>query len=113
MYDISGNGVVAGTSNVILNGQTASFSGNSKINIWFFSNIDFKSSLVITFNFITSGFTGQIEALVSNCIGSDVEEASILILADRLRNVVIFRTVTYDTETEVSVPYDVSITNRN
>lgn len=70
--------------------------------------MDFKTSLVITFNFITSGYFGQIEALVSNCIGSDVEEASVLILADRLRNVVIFRTVTYNGETDIQLPFNVS-----
>ena len=107
--DISGNGVIVGNRNTALNGQSAVFSGNSNLNIWRFSNMDFRTKLTIEFQFTVLGFGSASEAMVSNCIGSDVEEASILIVAQRSSNTVLFRTVTYLGAAEVTVSYNVII----
>ncbi|XP_063436804.1 uncharacterized protein LOC134718240 [Mytilus trossulus] len=103
--DSSSNGVLAGFLNIVLNGHTAAFNGQSMLNIWRFSNVELKNRLVIEFQFKTSGSGIQSEALVSNCIGSDLEEASLLIVANRGSNTVLFRTVTDKGTSEISAPY--------
>lgn len=73
--------------------------------------MDFRTKLTIEFQFTILGFGSASEAMVSNCIGSDVEEASILIVAQRSSNTVLFRTVTYLGSAEVTVSYNPSLQN--
>ncbi|XP_060075145.1 collagen alpha-1(XXVIII) chain-like [Ylistrum balloti] len=111
--DLSGNEIAAGLENVALDTKEAKFSGDGMINMWRFSNSDFRQTLVITFMFRPEnvGTPGPIQALVTNCVFSDQEEASVAIsvVPGSAPSVLYFKTETTRGAAEVFVPYDPSI----
>ncbi|KAL5020240.1 hypothetical protein ScPMuIL_003132 [Solemya velum] len=109
--DISGNGITIGIEKVDVTDRLAVFGGQGHINIWRFSNIDFESKLVITFNFHPSGLGEPVQALLTNCIYSDEQESSIAILVIPTARMVLVKTATYDSATTVAAPYRPGVIN--
>ncbi|XP_069102815.1 protein PIF-like [Argopecten irradians] len=113
--DLSGNEIAAGLENVALVMKEAKFFGDGMINMWRFSNSDFQRSLVITFKFRPDDVItpGPIQAVVTNCIFSDQEEASVAIslIPGSDPNVLYFKTQTTQGVAELFVPFDPSSTS--
>ena len=106
--DASGYSLPVGLENMQTVNKQAVFQGNGMVNMWRFSNTDFQQKITISFTFQISNAGSTQQALVSNCIFSDQEEATIAVLADRGTRRVQFRAETSNGTRSVEVPYNVS-----
>ncbi|KAK3095137.1 hypothetical protein FSP39_010705 [Pinctada imbricata] len=113
-HDVSAQSIAVGLENMMIESKQAVFGGNGMVNMWRFSNTDFKQKLAMSFEFQTSNTGDNQQALVTNCIFSDQEEATISIVADRQNPPrVIFKTETSNGTASVEVPYNDAINVMN
>lgn len=89
--------------------KMARFNGSGMINLYRFSNADFQQSLVIRLEFQDQPGGAEQQALVTNCIFSYQEEATISMIVDKKISAVIFGLETTDAKAEFIVPYTVGV----
>lgn len=87
--------------------KMARFNGSGMINLYRFSNADFQQSLVIRLEFQDQPGGAEQQALVTNCIFSYQEEATISMIVDKKISAVIFGLETSNAKAEFIVPYTV------
>lgn len=103
--DTSGNHAYAGTELVEMVQNSAKFSGNGMMNIYRFSMDDFAQKLVLRVRFNQSTSASGTEALVTNCVYSAEQGASISIKVNSDTSSVSFSTDTELGTASVSVPF--------
>lgn len=91
--------------------KMARFNGSGMINLYRFSNADFQQSLVIRLEFQDQPGGAEQQALVTNCIFSYQEEATISMIVDKKISAVIFGLETTDAKAEFIVPYTVGVSS--
>ena len=108
--DASGRGVSFGVENVIILNKEAYFAGDGMINMWRFSGADFRKSLAFSFSFMPSSsqLGDPIQAILSNCVASNLEESTLSINIIPASRTLAFKTVTDVGEQQYTVPYRVS-----
>lgn len=89
--------------------KMARFNGSGMINLYRFSNADFQQSLVIRLEFQDQPGGAEQQALVTNCIFSYQEEATISMIVDKKISAVIFGLETTNARAEFIVPYTVGV----
>lgn len=92
--------------------KMARFNGSGMINLYRFSNADFQLSLVIRLEFQDQPGGAEQQALVTNCIFSYQEEATISMIVDKKISAVIFGLETTDAKAEFIVPYTKGAVNK-
>ncbi|XP_078329825.1 uncharacterized protein LOC111114730 [Crassostrea virginica] len=92
--------------------KMARFNGSGMINLYRFSNADFQQSLVIRLEFQDQPGGAEQQALVTNCIFSYQEEATISMIVDKKISAVIFGLETSNAKAEFIVPYTKGTMNK-
>ncbi|XP_062574998.1 uncharacterized protein LOC134236858 [Saccostrea cucullata] len=92
--------------------RMAKFNGSGMINLYRFAFVDFQESLVIRLEFQELPGGAEQQALVTNCIFSYQEEATISMIVDKKISAVIFGLETSDAKAEFIVPYTKNVMNK-
>ncbi|KAJ8311501.1 hypothetical protein KUTeg_010856 [Tegillarca granosa] len=109
--DHSGNQIPCGKENVTISTQRAKFSGAGLVNFWRFAFQDFRDSLAIKLKFQPSGTGNSKQALLTNCIFSDKEQATINIIALTSENKVYMEVETNTTTSSITIAYTPNVEN--